>query len=81
MIPSEKLDVQYIPDEKGEKRAVILPIEQYHELLEDLADLAALAECRDEPTIAHADLINELKLDGFLPKATGVVSVYPVSHL
>lgn len=67
MAPREQLTVQYITDENGARRAVILPIEQFQELLEDLSDLAALAERRDEATTAHADLIDELKRDGRLP--------------
>ena len=41
---------QYIVDEKGQKTAVILPIKEYEELLEDLEDLALIAERRNEPT-------------------------------
>jgi len=46
---------------------VLLPIEQYERLLEDLEDLAAVAERRNEPTISHDDLVAELKRDGLLP--------------
>jgi hypothetical protein len=52
----EHLDVQYVTDEAGKKRAVILPIEQFYELIEDLEDLALVAERRDEPTIPHVPL-------------------------
>jgi len=48
----EKTQRQYIVDGKGQKMAVILPIEEYQELLDDLHDLAVIAERRDEPTIA-----------------------------
>ena len=34
------LQAQYITDENGNKTAVILPIEEFQELLEDLQDLA-----------------------------------------
>jgi hypothetical protein len=44
---------QYVTDSEGRKTAVILPIEEYDELLEDLADLAVIAERRDEPTVPH----------------------------
>ncbi len=47
----KKLHEQYVIDEKGRKKAVIIPIEEYEELLEDLHDLAVIAERRDEPTI------------------------------
>jgi hypothetical protein len=60
------LQAQYITDEKGNKTAVILPIEEFEELLEDLQDLAMLAERRDEPTVPHEELVARLKRDGYL---------------
>ena len=57
---------QYITDDKGNKTAVILPIDAYTELLEDLSDLAAVAERRHEPTISHQELVDSLKTDGLL---------------
>jgi len=60
------LQAQYITDEKGKKTAVILPIEEFEELLEDLQDLAVLAERRDEPTIPHEEIVAKLKRDGYL---------------
>ena len=45
----------------------MLPIDQYEKLLEDLGDLAAIAERRYEPTISHEEFIQELKYDGLLP--------------
>lgn len=41
--------VRYLVDEKGRKQSVVLPIREYEELLEDLADLALIAERKDEP--------------------------------
>ena len=46
---------QYLIDEKGRKKAVVLPLKRYKQLLEDLHDLAVIAERRDEETIPHAD--------------------------
>lgn len=60
------LNPQYITNKKGKKTAVILPIKQYHELLEDLADLAVVSERKDEPIITHKKLIEELKNEGLL---------------
>jgi len=57
---------QYITDEMGNKAAVILPIDAYTELLEDLSDLAAVAERRDEATISHKELLESLKADGLI---------------
>ena len=59
MINTENLALNYITNESGEKTAVILPIAQFEELLEDIEDLAIVAERRDEPTTSHADLIAE----------------------
>lgn len=61
-----KFQEQYIVDEKGQKTAVIIPIEEYEELLEDLHDLAIIAERRDEPTISFEELKKRLKEDGIL---------------
>ena len=60
------LQAKYITDENGKKTAVILPIEEFEELLEDLEDFAALAERREEPTISHEEVMEKLKRDGFL---------------
>jgi hypothetical protein len=58
--------VQYLTDEDGKKTAVVLPITEYEKLLEDLDDLAAIAERREEPTIPHDQFKAELKRDGIL---------------
>lgn len=60
-------NAQYLTDEKGRKTAVLLPIEEYERLLEDLEDMAAIAERRDEPTLSHEELIRDLRRDGLLP--------------
>lgn len=57
---------QYITDAKGHKTGVILSIDAYKELLEDLSDLAAVAERRGEETVCHIDLLKSLKANGFI---------------
>jgi len=57
----------YVSDETGRRTGVLLSIEDYQRLLEDLEDLAAIAERRDEPTVSREDLIAELKRNGLLP--------------
>jgi hypothetical protein len=52
--------VQYVTKPGGERVAVIVPIEEFEELLEDLEDLGALVQRRDEPTISHDELLDEL---------------------
>ena len=41
----------YVVDESGKRTAVMLPIEEYEELLRDLQDLAVIAKRRSEPTM------------------------------
>ena len=41
---------RYIVTPNGEKTSVVLSIKEYNELLEDLADLAIIAERKNEPT-------------------------------
>lgn len=58
--------VQFVTDDNGEKSAVVMPIADYNRLMEDLDDLAAIADRRDEPTIPHEEFKAELKKDGLL---------------
>lgn len=39
---------QYVVDNKGRKTSVILPVKRYQQLMEDIHDLAVVAERRDE---------------------------------
>ena len=57
---------KYIVNEKGEKTAAILPIKKYEELMEDLHDLAVVAERRDEPMITFGKLKERLRKNGLL---------------
>jgi hypothetical protein len=58
--------LQYLTDEHGDRTAVVLPIGDYEKLLEDLDDLAVVAERRDEPVISHDEFLADLKRDGTL---------------
>ena len=66
MLDVKQLELQYVTNHAGEKTAVILPIDQFQELIEDIEDLALAVERRDEPTVSHKDLIAELKRDGLI---------------
>ncbi|HEY85519.1 MAG TPA: hypothetical protein G4N96_10470 [Chloroflexi bacterium] len=66
MLQIKELGVEYITDEMGEKKAVILPIRTFRRLLEDFEDLAAVAERRNEETVSHDKLLAELEHDGIL---------------
>jgi hypothetical protein len=59
--------VQYVTDGRGEKVAVLLPIRDYETLIEDLHDLAAIADRRNESTLPHDAFVAQLREDGILP--------------
>jgi PHD/YefM family antitoxin component YafN of YafNO toxin-antitoxin module len=48
----------------GKPTAVVLPIAEYQELLEDLHDLAVIARRKDEPVIPLAEVKRRLKRNG-----------------
>ena len=52
---------QYITDQKGNKNAIILPIEEYNELIEDIHDLAVIAERKNQETISFDEIKKRLK--------------------
>lgn len=67
MLDLNTLNPQYVTDENGEQTAVLLPIGTFRDLIEDIDDLAAIAERREEPTISHDEVIAQLKRDGLIP--------------
>lgn len=62
----KEIKLQYLTNQDGRKTAVLLPITEFEQLLEDLDDLAKIAERRDEKTVSHQELIEELKRDGII---------------
>ena len=50
------MKTQFVVDEAGNKKAVILPVEDYEHLLEDIHDLTVIAERKNEPSISFDDL-------------------------
>ena len=46
---------QYVVDELAFRVAVILPLQEYEQLQEDLHDLAVVAERREEPAIGFEE--------------------------
>tara|TARA_R110002094_G_scaffold118840_1_gene114064 strand:- start:19 stop:207 length:189 start_codon:yes stop_codon:yes gene_type:complete len=61
------MSTQFIINEHGQRTAVVLPVAEYEELLEDVADLAAVAERRDEDRISLAEVKQRLIAGGLLP--------------
>lgn len=57
---------QYIVNTKGKKTGVLLSIKQYQGLLEDLHDLAMIAERRDETPIPLEEMKRRLQDNGLL---------------
>jgi hypothetical protein len=53
--------IEYVVDEEGRKKKVILPMEVYEELLEDLHDLSVAFERRDEALLPWEELKQELE--------------------
>ena len=45
---SYNLHEQFVINEKGEKTAVLLPLDEYEKLLEDIHDLSVIAERKNE---------------------------------
>lgn len=61
-----KLRKKYIVDEEGQKTEIVLPLDEYESLLEDLHDLAVIAERKNEPAISSEELKKKLHADGFI---------------
>jgi len=55
---------KFVVDSKGRKTGVVLSLKRYKKLLEDLHDLAVVAERRSESTISFAEMKRRLKKDG-----------------
>jgi len=62
----EMMQEQYVVDMKGKKLSVILSLERYERLMEDLHDLAVVAERRNEQPISFEEMKRRLKKDGIL---------------
>lgn len=57
-------NVQFITDAEGRKTAVILPIEEYEEMLEDLHLSRVARESKGEPHRPFAKVVEELRAAG-----------------
>lgn len=61
-----ELHPHYITDENGERTSVVLSMAEFRDLMEDIEDLAIVAERREEPSISHETLLKELGEDGLV---------------
>ena len=57
---------KFIVDVKGRKKAVVLDIRDYEEMLEDIEDLKIIAERENEPTRPLEEVEKRLKKLGLL---------------
>jgi hypothetical protein len=60
------LQEQFVVDGKGKRTSVILSLKRYQRLMEDLHDLAVVAERRSEKPIPLDEMKRRLKRDGLL---------------
>jgi hypothetical protein len=57
---------KFVLSARGQKKTVVLSIRRYQQLMEDLHDLAVVAERRGEKQIGFEELKRRLKKDGLL---------------
>lgn len=57
---------QYLVDNKGRRRAVVIDAEAYNQLMEDLSDLKVVAERKANPKFSSARFVARLKKNGIL---------------
>jgi hypothetical protein len=55
---------QFVTDADGRKTGVILPIEEYEEMMEDLQIGRAARESKGEPRRAFEDVVKEMRAAG-----------------
>lgn len=66
MINIEEFHPKFIMDDKGHRQSVVIPIRDFRSLMDDIEDLAIIAERKGEPVTDHDEFVNELKNSGIL---------------
>jgi len=59
-------EASYVVDQKGRRMGVILSVEDYERLIEDIADLSAIAARKKEHSVSWERIKKRLKKDGLL---------------
>jgi len=59
-------NVEYVISGEGKKKAVLIPWNEYQELIEDLHDLRVIAERKEEEAMSLEEFKKRLKRDGLL---------------
>lgn len=62
----ETLSEKFITDANGKKISVILSFKKYKKLMEDIHDLAVIAERRSEKSVSLDEMKKNLKKDGLI---------------
>jgi hypothetical protein len=57
-------NVQYITDAQGERTAIILPLDEYQELLEDMHVIRVAEETKNDPSRPLTDVLEEMRRAG-----------------
>ena len=60
-------EVRYLVDKKGNKTDVVLILEEYEELIEDIHDLSIALERQNDKRMTLRELEERLKEDGVAP--------------
>ena len=60
------VEPEYLVDSRGKKKAVIVPLAEYRRMMEDLHDLAVVAERRKEGTISLEEMRRRLRARGLV---------------
>jgi PHD/YefM family antitoxin component YafN of YafNO toxin-antitoxin module len=60
------LHPQYITDDNGDKVSVVIDMQEFESMLEDIEVLTTIADRKDEETTSHDDFLKELRADGTL---------------
>lgn len=65
-IDTQKPQVRFITDETGHKQFVVIKLEVYQNMLEELDDLRTFEERKNEPIITNEEMKNRLEKSGKL---------------
>ena len=57
-------NVQFIVDSNGNKTAVVIPVDEYEEMLEDLHIGRLARESKDEPRRPFSEVVDEMRTAG-----------------
>jgi len=58
------MEIQYLTDARGKKKAIVLPIKMYEKMIEDMddmEDLLAVLQRKDSPTSPFSEALERIK--------------------